>query len=108
MRCGRHDDIFRYFSGLKQAWVLTPDGTADGRPDRLAFLSAMRMYGYSVREALAEYEQLDWLVYPGEREETIARLEEILVALARQGNGCEGGHDDLLTVGGGVVIHRAA
>ncbi len=107
MRCLRHDEIFRYFSGLKQAWLLTREAREDGRPDRLAFVSAMRMYGYTTREAIVEYEQINWLVYPGEREDTIARLEEILMALARQGNGCEAG-DDFLTVAAGIHIRHAA
>ena len=107
MRCLRHDEIFRYFSGLKQAWLLTPDDRDNGRPDRLAFISAMRMYGYTTRQAIVEYEQIDWLVFPGERDDTIQRLEEILMALARQGNGCDPA-DDFLTVGAGIHIRRAA
>src|SRR5262245_17052024 len=107
MRCLKHDEIFRYFSGLKQAWLLTPGDREDGRPDRLAFLSAMRMYGYSVKEALVEYEHIDWLVFPGEREETIERLEEILMALARQGNDCRT-KSDFRTLGSGIRIVGAA
>jgi hypothetical protein len=106
MRCRKHDEIFRYFSGLKQAWLLTPPGRDDGRPSRLAFLTAMRMYGYSMKEAIDEYEHIDWLVFPEEREDTIQRIEEILILLARQGNQCDG-VDEFVTVGNGICVHRA-